>query len=112
MAEVVNMLVLLSRGIPGIVVAGLALILMILALVRKDAGMMVIAAFFALPSTYVFGAWAGFLLAVRLLPLFLLASAFFISRDEPIFAWILPVPVLGFLVYFLVTLVASDFVSA
>ncbi|NOH02030.1 MAG: hypothetical protein HND47_08735 [Chloroflexi bacterium] len=104
-----NVLVTLSRGILGVVVAGIALILMILALVRKDASMMTFAALFAVPSTYVFGAWAGFLLAIRLSPLFLLGSAFFISRDEPIFAWILPVPVFGFLVYFLVTLVAAGF---
>ena len=109
MAVVVNMFVLLSNGIPGVVVAGVALILMLLGLIRKDPGMMLIAALFALPATFIFGSWAGFLLVVRLMPLFLLASAFFISRDEMIFGWILPFPVLIFLIYFLVNLVATGF---
>ncbi|MBI2332597.1 MAG: hypothetical protein HYU84_10645 [Chloroflexi bacterium] len=109
MAVVVNMLGLLSRGIPGLVVAGLALILMLLALVRKDASLMLLAALFALPSTYIFGAWAGLLLIVRLMPLFLLAAAWAISKDEIVFAWIFPFPVLIFLVYYLVNLVASNF---
>lgn len=111
MELVINLLIMLARGIPGVVIGGLALILMILALVRKDASLMLIAALFAVPATYVFGSWAGFLLIIRLLPLFLVASAFFISRDEPIFAWIFPVPVLAFLVYYLVRLVASGFVG-
>lgn len=108
---VVNLLIMLARGIPGVVVAGIALILMILALVRKDASLMLSAALFAIPSTYVFGAWAGFLLVIRLAPLFVLASAFFISRDEPIFAWVFPMPVFAFLIYYLIMLVASGFVG-
>jgi len=100
---------MLSKGVPGIIVAGLALMLMLFALVRRDVNAMVLAALFAIPATYVFGAWAGFLLLVRLLPLFLLASAWAISRDEMIFGWIFPMPVLVFLVYFLVNLVASGF---
>jgi hypothetical protein len=109
MAVVVRLLGLLSDGVVGIVVAGISLILMLLALVRKDAGTMAFAALFAIPATYIFGAWAGLLLVVRLMPLFLFGSAFFISKDEMIFAWILPMPVLVFLVYFLVNLVASGF---
>ena len=111
MEVVVNMLVMLSRGIPGVVVGGIAMNLIIFALVRKDASDMLFAALFALPATYVFGDWAGLLLAVRLMPLFLLGSAFFIARDEPIFAWILPVPVIVFLVYRLINIVASGFVG-
>lgn len=111
MAVWINALVMLSKGIPGIIVAGLALMLMLFALVRRDANAMALAALFAVPATYVFGAWAGFLLIVRLLPLFLLASAWAISKDEMIFGWIFPMPVLVFLVYFLVNLVASGFVG-
>lgn len=106
---IVSFLVALSRGIPGVVVGGIALILMIFALVRKEPGIMIVAALFSIPATYVSGAWAGFLLIVRLFPLLALASAFFISRDEPVFAWIMPVPVFGFLVYYLIVLVASGF---
>lgn len=108
---VVYFLVMLARGIPGVVVAGISLILMIFALVRKEPSVMVFAALFALPATYVTGEWAGFLLAVRLMPLLLLGSAFFISRDEPIFAWIFPVPVFGFLVYYIIMLMARGFVG-
>lgn len=111
MALVINMFGVLSRGIPGVVVSGIALILMLVALVRKEPGLMLFAALFALPSTYIFGAWAGFLLVIRLMPLFLLGAAWAIGRDEMIFAWILPFPVLIFLVYFLVNLVATGFVG-
>lgn len=109
MALIINTLVLLSRGIPGLVVAGVALILMVLGLVRKDSGLMVTAAFLVIPSTFMLGSWVGFLLVVRLMPLFLLASAFFISREDTIFAWLFPIPVLIFLVYYLVNLVAAGF---
>ena len=70
---------------------------------------MLFAALMALPATFVFGSWSGFLLVVRLFPLFLLASAFFISRDEMIFGWIFPMPVLGFLGYFLINAIAGGF---
>jgi hypothetical protein len=109
MDVVIATLIYLSHGIPGLIVAGVALIMMLIALVRKDSSLMFFAAMLAIPATYVFGAWAGFLLGVRLLPLFLLVSAFFISKDEMIFAWIFPMPVLGFLAYFLVNVIAADF---
>lgn len=109
MGIIISTLVTLSQGIPGIVVTGIALILMLLALIRKDMGMMVLSALFAVPATYVSGAWAGLLLVVRLMPLFLLGSAFAISRDDVIFAWILPMPVLLFLIYFMFRIVASGF---
>ena len=109
MNTVITSLVLLSRGVPGIFVAGVSLLLMLLALIHKDPSMMFYAALFAFPATYVLGAWSGALLVVRLFPLFLLASAFFIGKDEMIFAWVFPLPVMGFPVYFLVNLVASNF---
>lgn len=110
--ELVNsFLVMLARGIPGVVVGGLSLILMLYALIRRESSVMVFAALFAIPATYVFGSWSGFLLAVRLMPLLLLGSAFFIARDEPIFAWIFPIPVFGFLVYYIILLMARGFVG-
>lgn len=109
MDVVIATLVYLSKGIPGVVAAGTAVILMLLALVRKDSSLMLFAALMALPATYVFGAWSGMLLVVRLFPLFLLLSAFFIARDEMVFGWIFPMPVLGFLGYYLVNLIAAGF---
>lgn len=109
MDVVINTLVYLSNGIPGLVVSGLAIIFAFLALIRKDESMMVVAAFFAFPVTYVAGAWVGMLLVVRLMSVFLLLSAFFISRDEPVFAWIFPIPTLAYLIYFVFSLVATNF---
>ncbi|MBN8657130.1 MAG: hypothetical protein J0M11_15455 [Anaerolineae bacterium] len=109
MELVINTIGYLSRGVPGVFVAGACVLLMILSLVRKEPSYMVFAAFLAIPATYVFGSWAGILLVVRLFPLFLLAAAFFISKDEMVFGWIFPMPVLFFLGYYLVTLVASNF---
>lgn len=106
---IVSMLGMLSRGIPGLVLAGAALILMVLALIRKDAGLMFLAVLFALPSTYIFGAWSGLLLVVRLMPLFLLGAAFSVSKEEMILGWALSLPVLMYLIYFLINLVATGF---
>jgi hypothetical protein len=106
---VLNTMVYLSKGIPGLVVSGLAIILAFLALIRKDDSLMIFAALLALPVTYVMGAWVGVLLVVRLMPLFLLASAFFISKSEPVFAWIFPIPSIGYLIYFVFNLVATNF---
>ena len=106
---IISSLGMLSRGIPGLVLAGASMILMLLALVRKDAGLMFLAALFALPSTYIFGAWSGLLLIVRLMPLFLLGSAFALNKEEMIFGWALSLPVLFYLIYFLVNLVATGF---
>ncbi len=92
-----NTLIMLSSGIPGLVVAGVTMILMLLALIRKDPSLMVVAALLIIPFSYAMGSWSGFGLFVRLLPLFSLGSAFFIGRDDPIFAWSLPVPSFGFL---------------
>ena len=106
---VINTLVYLSNGIPGLVVSGLAIILAFLALIRRDDSLMMFAALLALPVTYVTGSWAGVLLVVRLMPLFLLVSAFFISKSEPVFAWIFPIPTIGYLIYYVFTLVATNF---
>lgn len=85
------------------------MILTVLALIRKDAGLMFLAALFALPSTYIFGAWSGLLLVVRLMPLFLVGAAFAVSKEEMIFGWALSLPVLFYLIYFLINLVAAGF---
>lgn len=105
----ISLFVTLSQGIAGVVVSGLALLLIILALIRKDAGMMVFAALLTLPVTYMAGAWTGLLLVVRLMPLFLLLSALAISRDETIFMWALPLPPFFYLGYYLFNLLVSDF---
>lgn len=101
-----NTMVALSRGIPGLVVAGVILILMFLALIRKESGLMVFAAVLMIPFAYV-GAWSGFGLFVRLLPLFMLGSAFAIGRDDAIFSWALSAPSFGYLVYILFAILVS-----
>lgn len=106
---IISSLGMLSRGIPGLVLAGASMILMVLALIRKDAGLMFLAALFALPSTYIFGAWSGLLLVVRLMPLFLVGAAFAVNKEEMIFGWALSLPVLFYLIYFLINLVATGF---
>ncbi len=102
-----NMLYALSHGIPGLVVAGVALILMFLGLIRKEASLMLIAALLTVPSTYTAGDWTSVLLLVRLIPLFSLLSALAISKEENFLAWILPFPSFGALVYFLFNLIRS-----
>jgi len=105
----VNLIVSLSRGTSGVFVAGLTLLLIFMSLIRKDPPMMVLAALFAIPATYVMGSWSGVGIFVRLLPLFLLASAFATAKDEMLFSWVLSVPVLGLLIFFLFKLVSSGF---
>jgi hypothetical protein len=102
-----NTLILLSNGIPGLVVAGVTMILMLLALIRKDSGLMAAAALLTIPFAYTMGSWSGLNLFVRLLPLFSLGSAFFIGRNDFIFAWALSMPAFGYLVYALFRIVAS-----
>jgi len=107
MELVTSALIALSDGIPGLVIAGVTMILMLLALIKKDPGLMVVAALLIIPFAFVRGAWAGFPLFVRLLPLFPLGSALFIGRDDPIFAWALPMPVFGYLIYVLFRILAA-----
>lgn len=102
-------LIYLSDGIPGLVVAGVALILMLLGLIRKESGLMVIAAFLTFPVAYAFGAWGGLLLVVRLLPIFSFISAFAINREDQVFAWLMPLPPFLYLVYHIFNLVLTDF---
>jgi hypothetical protein len=101
----VNLLSVLSHGIPGLVVAGVALILMFFGLIRKESSLMIIAAFLTIPVTYTAGGWNGLLLFVRLMPLSLLISAFAISRDDGVLAWAFSFPSFGALAYFLFNLV-------
>jgi len=105
---VTGMLSVLSNGIPGLVVAGLAMILMLLALIRKEPNLMIFAAVLFVPFAYTMGTWTDLRLFVRLMPLFLLGSAFAISRDEPLLAWVLPIPAAAYLMYVLFNIIASD----
>ncbi|MDP1547812.1 MAG: hypothetical protein Q8L87_17530 [Anaerolineales bacterium] len=106
---ILNTLFMLSEGISGLVVAGLAVILMMLALVRGESGLMVFAAMLTIPSAYVLGSWSGVLLFVRLIPIFSLLSAFSISQEDPIFMWGFAIPPFLFLGYFIFNLVTFSF---
>jgi len=108
MAIVTSTLIMLSRGTPGVFVAGLAMLLMLLALVRMEAGWMTLAALLTIPFAYALGAWAGLLLIIRLLPILPLLSALAISNDEPLLAWILPAPSFFHLIYIVFTLVVAS----
>ncbi len=106
-----SILVILATGIPGVVVAGAALVLMVIGLVRKESSWMVIAALLSIPSAYVMGGPYGLQLVLWLLPVFQLISAFFIGKDEMIFAWIFPIPSFGALIYFVFNMVVKNFVG-
>jgi len=108
MDAVTSSLILLSHGIPGLIVAGVTMILMLLGLIRKDPGLMITASLLLIPFSYSMGSWMGFGLFVRLLPLFSLGSAFAISKDDSVFAWSLPTPAFGYLVYVLFKILAAD----
>lgn len=85
-----SVMIMLSQGVVGVVVAGIAIVLMIIALVTQESWIMVAAALFTLPFTYVLGAWTGILLAVRLLPLLQLVSAYALGKREMMLAVIFP----------------------
>jgi glucose dehydrogenase len=104
-----SVLIRLTNGIPGLVVAGVAMILMLLALIRKESGLMVFAAVLFVPFAFAMGTWTDLRLFVRLMPLFLLGSAFAISKDETLLAWVLPIPAAAYLVYVLFNIIVSDF---
>lgn len=104
-----SLMVSLSTGIPGFVVGGLTLTLILLALIRRDTLMMIAAAFLLVPMAYTLGTWSGLFMVVRLMPLFPLLSAVAISREDSLLAWLLPLPSVGYLIYYLFRLVASDF---
>lgn len=103
------MMFVLSTGVTGVIVAGLALILMIIALVRQESSLMVFAAFCTIPFTYVSGAWSGILLAIRLLPLLQFAAAFAIAKREMMLAWILPILPFIMVLSYLLRIVVSQF---
>jgi hypothetical protein len=109
MSVLIDTLIVLSRGTPGLVVAALVMFFMLLALIRRETGLMMIAALLIIPFAYTMGAWGGSLLFVRLLPIFPLLSAFAISRDETLLAWIFPFFPFIYLVYVVFIFIASDF---
>ena len=107
--DVVNdTLIMLSHEIPGLIVAGTAMISMLFGLIRKESGLMIFAAFLTIPFAYAMGAWSGFGLFVRLLPLFSLGSAFAIDKDDFIFAWALPMPAFGYFIYILFKIISAN----
>ena len=99
----------LSHGIPGIVTGGIAMMCVLLGLIRKEAGLMLLAGLLTIPMTYIAGSWEGLGLVTRLLPVFLFISAYAISVDETFFAWIIPLPTFGYLIYVLFMIVVNDF---
>ena len=104
-----GMLSALSYGIPGLIVAGLTMVLILLGLIRKDSGLLIFAALLFIPFAYTRGTWMDIRLFVRLMPLFLLGSAWAINRNEPLLAWVLPLPAAAYLIYILFSIIASDF---
>ena len=106
---ILSILETLSSGITGIVIAGLSIVLMVLALIRRDSGMMVLAGFMIIPLAYISGSWVGWGLAIRLLPLFTFVSAYFISASEMVLAWAVPVPAFGYVAYYVFTLIFDSY---
>jgi hypothetical protein len=109
MDVVTNTLVFLAYGIPGMVVAGLAMVLMLFALIKKDAGWMFFAAILLIPFAYTRGGVTAFGWAVRSLPILLMGSAFAISKDDPIFSWALSLLPFIYLIYVLFLILSSGF---
>lgn len=109
MDVVTNTLILLANGTPGLIVAGLAMILMLFALIRKEAGWMAFAAILLIPFAYARGGATAFGWAVRILPVLLLGSAFAISKEDPIFSWALSLLPFVYLIYVLFLILSSGF---
>jgi len=109
MEVVTDVLIVLANGTPGLIVAGLAMISMLFALIRKEPGWMVFAAILLIPFAYTRGEASAFGWFVRLLPLLPLGSAFAISKDDPIFAWALPLLPFIYLVYVLFQILTGGF---
>lgn len=103
-----NMLVMLSHGIPGLVVAGMAMISILLGLIRREEGLVYFAAFLFIPFAYTLGSWTGLHLFVRLMPLFLVGSGVALSNNETLIAWLAPLPPAAYLVYILFNIISSD----
>ncbi|HRQ23962.1 MAG TPA: hypothetical protein PLF42_11105 [Anaerolineales bacterium] len=109
MDSLINSFYILSEGTTGVAMAGIIIIVAVLALIRNEPGMMVLAALLLVPIAYVAGAWTGFLLVIRLMPIFLLLAALAIANDEPVFSWSLPLFPFGYLIYFIFNLLLSSF---
>ena len=97
-----NTMIALSRGIPGLVVAGMALILMFLALIRKDSGLMIFAAFLSIPFAYARRMVRVLDCSCGYCRFSALGSAFAIGKDDPIFAWVtVQCRLLAYMIYIL-----------
>lgn len=99
----------LAYGIPGMVVAGLAMVLMLYALIKREAGWMVFAAILLIPFAYTRGGITVFGWVVRSLPILLMGSAFAISKEDPIFSWALSLLPFIYLIYVLFLILSSGF---
>jgi hypothetical protein len=80
-----------SNGVPGVVLSGIAIILVVIALVIQEPWVMVLSALLTFPFTYSMGGPKGMFLAIRFLPLLQLGSAFAISKKEMLIAIVAPV---------------------
>jgi hypothetical protein len=109
MDAVIGTLNMLAYGIPGVVLAGATMLLMVLALVRRESGMMALTALLLVPIAYAAGGWSGFSIVIRLLPVFPLLSAVAIGSDETLFAWLLPLFPFAYLGFYIFTLLIADF---
>ena len=100
---------ILSNGVPGVVLAGAAIVLMLIGLVIENSAFMVIGAILTVPFAYTMGGSRGVALAVRFLPLLQLGSAFAISKREMLIAWVAPILPFLLLLTFLVRVIVAQF---
>jgi hypothetical protein len=99
---------ILSNGVPGVVFAGAAIVLMLIGLVIENSVFMVIGAILTFPFTYTMGGSRGVSLVIRFLPLLQLGAAFAISKREMLIAWVAPIlPFLLLLAYLLRVILAQ-----
>jgi hypothetical protein len=101
----------LSSGAIGVTIAGLTIVLMIVALVRQEPWVMMLAGLCTIPYTYTLGSWQGIQLAIRLMPLLVFGSAYAIGRREMLIAWILPILPLVIVLSFVLRIVASQIIG-
>ncbi|MCB0102402.1 MAG: hypothetical protein H6635_03115 [Anaerolineales bacterium] len=108
MSVVTNTIYTLAYGISGVAVTGIAMMLILLALVRKDPSMMFFGALFSIPATFVSGSWADWGgIFMRLMPLFPALGAYAVAQDDTVFSWVLAAPVLGYLIFYLFKLILA-----
>jgi len=98
----------MSDGVPGVVFAGVAIIIMFIGLVMQQSSLMMIAAILTFPFTYTMGGGSGIFLAIRFLPLLQLGSAFAISKKEMMIAWVAPIIPFLLLVSFLFKVIVAQ----